>query len=165
MIHVRFSSLDEIDFDRLFEASLPRMDAGTYPWPEGIDTTEKKRTFIRAHVERVMSQPNSFCFKGVLDGTNISAIFGTVRRDQFYGALSLAGPDGNGSRAYAYDQAVIADMQALLATNGITEFYGFMPKASPLRATIPARHDITDNSYSPHLRDGVDTGQDLFRLC
>jgi len=124
MIHERIYALDMADFDYLFEQSLPRMDAGTYPWPGDAMTYEEKRGHILGFLNRVVASQGFFGFQGLLDGHLVSNHFGWREGDQYHGTITLVGPDANGSRSFVYRPDVKESLTDFLAGEGLTTFYG-----------------------------------------
>lgn len=152
IIHERIYAIDMADFDYLFEQSLPRMDAGTYPWPREGMTYEEKREHILGFLNRVVASQGFFGFKGLLGGHLVSNHFGWREGDQYHGTITLVGPDANGSRSFVYRPDVKESLTDFLAGEGLTTFYGYMPEKSPLRTTLPARHPSMERTYEPTAR-------------
>lgn len=152
MIHERIHAIDMTDFDYLFEQSLPRMDAGTYPWPREGMTFDEKRAHVLGFLTHVVAGPTFFGFKGLLDGYLVSNHFGWTNGDQYHGTITLVGPDVNGSRSYVYRPDVKQNLTDFLGLAGLTAFYGYMPEKSPLRVTLPARHPGMEGTYEPTAR-------------
>jgi hypothetical protein len=146
--HSLFTSLDEIPFDELFEASLPKMDAGTYKWfVPGLET-EDKRLQIQNFVENILSQENTFNSKVTIDDRVVVAIFGIRRGDDVYANLSLVRPDINGSRSFIYREDIRADRSNFLKEHGIKNFYGYMEPDSALKSALDLRNSVKPADYS-----------------
>ena len=47
----RIDSINEVDFDSLFEDSLNNMNTGTYIWAENVDTVEKKKQHLKIFIK------------------------------------------------------------------------------------------------------------------
>lgn len=152
MIHERIFRLDLPDFDYLFEQSLPRMDAGTYPWPREGMTFEEKRAHVLGFLTQVVASPAFFGFKGLLDGHLVSNHFGWTDSNQYHVTITLVGPDVDGSRSYFYRPDVRQSLTNFLVREGFSAFYGYMPEKSPLRSKLSARHPRMEHAFEPMMR-------------
>lgn len=153
MMHFRVTSLDEIDFSGLVAGSLPRMDAGTYVWPAGVETNKQKEDYLRSRAEAILAQPNALCFKCVVDGEDLAVIFGSLEKGILYGGFSLVRPDANGSRSFIYRQDVLDSQKQFLTGHGASSIRAAAPVASPLMAGLEARHSIANAKVLGHGDD------------
>jgi len=147
-------SLAEIDFDTLFSASLPAMDAGSYVWPEDGMTAGAKHDFVRAHCERILTLDGGFGFKEVLDGVNVSGGVGLLRDGLFSPCIGLVQPDANGSRAFTYDTGRLGQWRAFLRSHGAHAMALLLPDSSPIYTQLPDRYDMAQAVVSDGSRPG-----------
>lgn len=123
---IKFStvtSMDEIDFDRLFEGSLEYMDAN-FVWPEGVTTTEEKKAVLhRLATFGVSGQEimggKLYAHKVSIDGADTAFGYGIMRDGELEQLFGLMAPDLNGSRAFIYDDAYLAEYQSFLDSQGV----------------------------------------------
>lgn len=96
----RINSINEVDFDSLFEDSLNNMDAGTYVWAEDLDTVEKKKQHIRNIISNLVEP---FMYK-VTDesGKDLSLVIGDLKNGTFTIILSFTGYNSNMSKSWIY---------------------------------------------------------------
>lgn len=148
--YYRIFSIEEIDFNGLFDNSYQKMCEGTYPWHEDIDTFEQRKEFIRKFIEGIFRSKDAFGFVAREAGTHdLCAIIGMLYGDKFDGLLSLAQPDlAYNNRSYVYDAFVIQSMYDFCKSYGIKEFWGYLPKNSPLRNTIPPRINFDQSTFT-----------------
>src|SRR6516225_6320559 len=101
-----FHSLDEIPFDTLYAASLPKLEAGTFVWPDHVQTGDARKAFVAERFRDILSLPTGL---GVwVTGPDRFVIIGFGDGTAFHMVIALIAPDEKGSRAYAYDPDVIA---------------------------------------------------------
>lgn len=156
MMHFAITSLADIDFEGLVDASLPRMDAGTFIWPAGVETVAEKHAYLRRRAESILAQPNAFCYGCTVDGEDLAAIFGALNDGVMSGGFSLVRPDRNGSRAFIYRQDVLDSQRAFFAAHGVASLKAVVPKASPLVPGLNSRHNPAQIPAHPVVGDGYD---------
>ena len=110
------------EFDSLFSASLPYMEAGTFDWAfvGSPGTAEEKRAAIRARFQALIGLPNTKCVLWRKDGVPVSIAAGSRNAgdaDYITWVAVLYGPDGNGSRSWLYDEGFIAQTKAYFLEN------------------------------------------------
>lgn len=144
-----FADLSEIPYAELLDASLPKMDAGTYDWSI-IDATtaEEKRAFITNHLTGILDHPEAFACAVSIDSEVLLAVFGTRSAADLIAALSLGRPDSTGSRAYIWRQDVRRALFECLEASGFRRMIGFMPKGSTLKDDLNKR----DNRGTQHYQ-------------
>jgi hypothetical protein len=145
--HIRIYNIDEIDFDGLFNASLEKMDSGTYVWNNGIDTYESKYAFVKDHTNHIFQQPNFFGYKLVVDGSDLGAVLGSLNNKTFVSSISFFKPDANGSRAYIYNPDVPTDYVRFLKEHDVEEVLSFMTFNSSIKKTMSHNFGIDEESY------------------
>lgn len=124
------------------------MDGGTYPWPSNIKTKNDKYIAIKSHIMNTLDMANSIATKVIWEDRVTGAIFGTRHDNIFIAAISLLRPDLQGSLSWVWDPKVRQDFTECLASVGITEVRGFMPKTSVLRtSSFKDRHSLCDESF------------------
>ena len=152
--YTRISSMSDIDFDTLFAASLPAMDAGTYPWPEGVADEAAKKSMFAAHAQNLLDAPAGFCMKGERDGVCVVAIFGVLSSGVYSNAVGLLRSDATGSRAFIHDPEYVSSYYTFLREAGATTLQVVVPKLSAIRAYIDKAYSFSgDDVYS--WRDGT----------
>lgn len=164
MMHSRLYSLDEIDFDAMFEASLPAMDAGTYAWPNPRLRAKGKRDAIYNHMNIVLNLSSGFGYKGILDGVIVSAGVGLLQGDTFKTIIGLTHPDKNGSRSFAYDQVWLKDYRSFLKKNGANVIEATVPPNSAVLKNFPDRHDMSNAEYETCKTPGPSRGHVCVRI-
>lgn len=106
------TSVDGPEFDSLFLASLPYMEADTFSWEflQNPTTEEEKREAVRARCQELIDLPST---KGVLwkkDGTPIHIAVGSFNafdKEYITWVVSLCGPDANNSKSWLFDESYI----------------------------------------------------------
>ena len=123
----KITSLSDIDFDVLFDATLPILDAEDHYWPANVTSYEAKTANTVAVVNFVNSMPAPSSFTVEVDGMTVAAIFGFINEGQHSIIVGLLREDANGSRGYVYDpgwaQAVKDIAISDGATSGAMRFY------------------------------------------
>lgn len=98
------TSIDDTEFDDLFAASLPDLDAGSYPWhlfPQ-IVTVEDKRSHMRAAYDRLLE--DGIVWR-VADSDGVLLLnAGEQTGDTLRWVLGLVKPDASGSKSYFYSE-------------------------------------------------------------
>jgi len=154
------TSVDDTEFNDLFWASLPSLDAGSYPWHlYGTLTDLEKRDHMRSNFNRVMA--DGFAWRvsddegvlmlnaGIQDGTTAQWLVGLVK------------PDASGSKSYLYNEDYRNARNAYWAEIGITSWTLETAGANtPVHAHLLNRQTadaigatLTENSreVAPHL--------------
>lgn len=100
----RINQVEEEAFNRLFDTSLPAMDAGSYQWNlfPHITTVEEKRNHIRANFEAYANDPNGIVFQVRQDDRVLQYNCGTLINNHLTWVLGLVGTDINGSKSFMY---------------------------------------------------------------
>lgn len=120
----RITEIDEAVFNRLFDDSLPAMDAGSYKWDlfPHITTEQQKRDHIRDNFISIPSQPNGILFQVKQDDRVLQYNCGTLKDGHLVWILGLIGKDINGSKSFMYAEDY-HDAEALFWTqNNITSW-------------------------------------------
>lgn len=154
------TSIDDTEFDALFWASLPELDAGSYPWHlYGTLTDLEKKDHIRAGFSNVLD--DGFVWRvsdddgvlmlnaGLQDGTTAKWVMGLVK------------PNAAGSKAYLYSEDYRNARNAYWAEIGITSWTLETAGANtPVHSHLLSRQTanaigttLTENSreVAPHL--------------
>ena len=115
------TTIDDTEFDALFWASLPDLDAGSYPWRlHGTLTDLEKKDHIRAGFDRLLT--DGFVWRvsdddgvlmlnaGVQDGTTATWLMGLVK------------PNAANSKSYLYSEDYRNARNAYWTSIGITSW-------------------------------------------
>ena len=123
----KITSLSDIDFDVLFDATLPILDAEDHYWPANVTSYEAKKAHIVSMFNFINSMPIPSSFTVDVDGTTVAVIFGCINEGQHNIFVGLLREDANGSRGYVYApgwaQAVKDIAISDGATSGVMRFY------------------------------------------
>tara|TARA_R110000868_G_scaffold361979_1_gene624029 strand:- start:476 stop:1000 length:525 start_codon:yes stop_codon:yes gene_type:complete len=123
----KINSLTDIDFDVLFDATLPILDAEENYWHDKAASYEDKKAHTVSIFNFVNSMEKPSCFKVDVDGLTVAVIFGYIHEGQHTILVGLLREDANGSRSYVYDagwaQAVRDITTSDGATSGSMRFY------------------------------------------
>lgn len=97
--------INQEDFSRLFTASLPAMDAGSYRWDmfPSITTNEQKENHIKTLFENCLEDPTGIVFQVRQDDRALQYNCGTLIDNHLVWSLGLMGTDINGSKSYLYN--------------------------------------------------------------
>lgn len=100
----KIESINEEDFNRLFDASLPSMDAGSYKWDlfPDINTEEEKRAHIKSSFESFLNDPNGIVFQVRQDDRVLQYNGGTLIDNHLLWMMGLIGTNVNGSKSFMY---------------------------------------------------------------
>jgi hypothetical protein len=114
----RIDSINEADFDSLFEDSLSSMNAGTYIWAENINTVEKKKQHIRDIIANIA---DPFMYK-VMDESDkdLSLVIGNLNNGTFTIIVSFTGYNTNMSKSWIYYTETIAARNAFFQQQQIS---------------------------------------------
>lgn len=116
------TTINDNEFDDLFAASLPSLNAGSYPWYlyGDVNTDSEKKALIRSGFERMRTE--GFLWRvadddgvlllnaGVKTGTSVNWVLGLVKSD------------ANGSKAYLYSEDYRNARNAYWTEIGITSW-------------------------------------------
>lgn len=123
-IFERITEIDEVVFNRLFDDSLPAMNAGSYKWDlfPTITTEQQKRDHIRDNFISIPNQSNGILFQVRQDDRVLQYNCGTLENGHLIWILGLVGRDINGSKSFMYADDY-HDAEALFWTeNNITSW-------------------------------------------
>lgn len=109
------TTIDDTEFDSLYDASSHYMDRSNYPyWIHGLSDPEDRRRHIRAEFDRWLSDGVVW---RVSDGElAIGLSGGQISDGRLWWYQSLVGPNAEGSRSYLYDDSYIAARDALFTS-------------------------------------------------
>jgi hypothetical protein len=151
------NSINEVDFDSLFEDSLNNMNTGTYIWTENVDTVEKKKQHLR---DIINSLVDPFMYK-VMDesGKDLSLVIGSLNKGTFTIILSFTGYNNNMSKSWIYYTETIEARRAFFEQQQISSVQfnhlsssGFSRKAPILLGSgWESRTYPTDKKFSPTM--------------
>lgn len=122
------TNVDGQEFDALFAASLPAMDAGTLPWggfPTSPSNEEEKRETLRSRMAHLLTLPDTKAAIWRKDGIPIEICIGTLKDNDPYitWLLAVYGPDASGTKAWLYDPAYLQQSKDWLMSNWGLEGY------------------------------------------
>lgn len=106
----------EVQLASLFDSSVDSMDAGTWAWPNDIDTNEKKFVYFKSIIEKLLSDPDNFAFKRTVNGNDVSFNLGKKHGTSFGYYIGLATGIG-GSKAWIFDDRVTPQQMQFLKDN------------------------------------------------
>lgn len=142
------SSLDEIDYDRVYNDSAAAVDA-YYRFPEDVVTLEQRRDFTR---DRLLSGIDGtwplqvegetfFMYKIIIDGWDHSLHAGFIEADgcTFRHTWMFASQISSEIRAITYSTDFYDAKAAFFQENGITHFKANAIKGTPLHTSIENR--------------------------
>ena len=115
------TTIDDSEFDDLFAASLPSLNAGSYPWElYGNLTDAQKKEHIRAGFDRMLTE--GFLWRVSDDDGALLLNAGVKTGTTAKWVLGLVKPDANNSKAYLYGEDYRNARDAYWATIGITSW-------------------------------------------
>jgi hypothetical protein len=100
----KIESINEQDFNRLFDASLPSMDGGSYKWDlfPNVVTEEQKRNHIKTLFEHFINVEDGIVFQVRQDDKVLQYNAGTLANNHLTWSIGLIGRDVNGSKSFMY---------------------------------------------------------------
>lgn len=116
------TTINDAEFDALFTASLPEMDAGSYPWGQfpAVNTDAEKKALIRGAYDRLLQ--DGIVWR-VYDDDGVLLLNGGVKTGTTAKwVLGLVKPDANNSKAYLYGEDYRKARNAYWAEIGITSW-------------------------------------------
>ncbi len=116
----KITSLSDIDFDVLFDATLPVLDAEENYWPVDVISYDDKKNHIIKMFNFTNSTPNPCCFKMDADGRTVTISFGYINDRQHHILVGLLRDDANGSRSYIYDAGWAQALKDIAIEHGAT---------------------------------------------
>lgn len=115
------TTIDDIEFDSLFWASLPELDAGSYPWHlYGTLTDLEKRDHIRAAFDRLLI--DGFVWRVSDDDGILMLNAGVQEGATAKWLLGLVKENAAASKAYLYSEDYRNARNAYWAQIGITSW-------------------------------------------
>lgn len=121
------NSLDEIDFDALFDGSYPQID-DSFIWPD-LTTLEEKKQYYRNQLESAINgtwpltnkSERLFMFKGIYNGVVMEFVAGYIEEDNetFRGHWCLTQSDDSGSKNKIHIAPAQQARTAFYHSNGI----------------------------------------------
>lgn len=115
---VKIFSLDDFDVDSLLASSLEAMKSGTYIWPSHITTDEQRIQFYKYYLTTSLLSPDSFAYKRVIDGQDVSFNIGYRDKDNNFVFVHALLGEFNGSKSWLFDPRIIRQQTDLLKDNG-----------------------------------------------
>ena len=115
------TSINDAEFDTLYEASSFYMDRSNYPyWIHGLRDPKDRKQHIRVEFDRWLT--NGVVWR-VFDGDLALGLSGGELVDnRLTWYQSLVGPNAGGSRSYLYDDNYIAARNELFTSLGTTSW-------------------------------------------
>lgn len=149
------------EFDSLFSASLPYMEAGTFDWGfVGAPSTDaEKLEAVRGRFQELIDLPNTKCVLWRKDGLAISVAVGSINggdEDYITYVAVLYGPDANGSRSWLYDESFIALTKAYFLEHW--DVIGY--KASCINDSSVMRYHLNKPNAASYYEVSVDSVED-----
>ena len=115
------TSIDDTEFNVLYEASSFYMDRSNYPyWIHGLRDPEARRQHIRAEFDRWLT--DGVVWRVSDGGLALGLSGGELADNRLTWYQSLVGPNAADSRSYLYDDAYIAARNAWLTSLGATSW-------------------------------------------
>lgn len=155
--------INQEDFSRLFAASLPAMDAGSYNWDlfSNLITNEQKENHIQTLFANCLEDPTGIVFQVRQDNRVLQYNCGTIVDNHLVWSLGLIGTDINGSKSYLYNDDYHTVEAGFFTIMGITswEIQSFSKDSSMLQhvtkifdkydkiGPIEETHILDDNLY------------------
>ena len=159
----RIDSINEVDFDSLFEDSLNNMNTGTYIWAENVDTVEKKKQHL---IDIIVSIVDPFMYK-VIDesGKDLSLVVGTLKKGTFTIIVSFTGYNTNMSKSWIYYTETIEARRAFFEEQQISsvQFNHLTSSGFSRKAPILLGSGWEDRTYPTDIRFSPTTTVDFFR--
>lgn len=96
------TSIDDTEFNTLFDASLAVLDAGAYPWHlfTEVNTVEQKKLHIRSAYDRLLTE--GFIWRVYDDNGVLLLNAGIKAGNRATFLLSLIKPNAEGTKSYLY---------------------------------------------------------------
>lgn len=112
------TSINDAEFDSLYEASSYYMDRSNYPYYlYGLADPDARRQHIRSGFDRWLSDGVVW---RVSDGDLALGLSGgEISNNKLIWYQSLVGPNAEGSRSYLYDDSYIAARNSMLTSLGV----------------------------------------------
>ena len=116
------TTIDNAEFDELFAASLPSLNAGSYPWHlyGNVTTDAQKKAHIRSGFNRMLTE--GFLWRVSDDDGVLLLNAGVKTGTTAKWVLGLVKPDANNSKAYLYGEDYRNARDAYWAEIGITSW-------------------------------------------
>ena len=150
------TSIDDAEFNSLFSASLPDMDAGSFPWRiHGQLTDIEKRDKLRADYEQLLSE--GFVWRVSDDDGVLMLNAGIQNGTSANWILGLVGTNAAGSKSYLYSQEYVDARNAYWASIGIT---GWTLEASG--ANTPVHNHMVSRQNANALGASMTTQERVF---
>ena len=114
------TTIDDTEFDILFDASLAVLDAGAYAWhlfPD-VDTVEQKKAHIRSAYNRLLTE--GFVWRVYDDDGVLLLNAGTKTGNRATFLLGLVKPNAAGTKSYLYTDEFNNARNAYWTEIGIT---------------------------------------------
>ena len=116
------TSINDDEFDDLFAASLPSLNAGSYPWHlyGDVTTDAEKKAHIRSGFDRMLTE--GFLWRVSDDDGVLLLNAGVKTGTTAKWVLGLVKPDANNSKAYLYGEDYRNARDAYWTEIGITSW-------------------------------------------
>jgi len=114
------TSIDDTEFNILFDASLAVLDAGAYPWHlfTEVNSVEEKKAHIRAAYNRLLTE--GFVWRVYDDDGVLLLNAGVQTGNRATFLLGLVKPNAAGTKSYLYTEDFNTARNAYWAEIGIT---------------------------------------------
>lgn len=114
------TTIDDTEFDTLFNASLAVLDAGAYSWHlfTNVDTVEKKKAHIRSAYDRLLTE--GFVWRVSDDDGVLLLNAGVKTGNRATFLLGLVKPNAAGTKSYLYTDEFNNARNAYWTEIGIT---------------------------------------------
>ena len=152
--YTKITSLNDINFDSLFQGTLPYMLIEQDYFPINIDTDEKRKQATIESLEAILSMPNSACFKVLDDENEIAALFGFIQDDMYIISYALLQDDINGSRSYIHDPKWFDNIKTFATAEGATYGGIYFFDTSPTLPSAKIIYGKTDSDITTTNIDG-----------
>jgi hypothetical protein len=139
----RLHKIEDVDFARLCEQTIPAMDDTSFEWPAGIATYGAKLALLRARTEDLLAQRNGMGFV-IREGADDQMVgVGIYSRGSYRMLLTFYSPS---SAPFALTPEFIDIWMGWLKGRGFREIIAPVPASR--RAAIIRMFDLTDDDFA-----------------
>lgn len=146
IIGTAIKSLEEVNFDRLYQASAPFLDQGNIKWPKGSSADARKEIYRKYLIDIFASSHGLAC--AITVGSEHHAIIAGFKQGGAFEIGALLAEPINDSRSYLYTETV---WNQFFRDNGIDQIIVTMAIGSSIPALMRGRYP---NARSAQLIDG-----------
>ena len=142
--------LENGDFKRLFDSSLPYIDDGNYLFADDATYDQKYDRFMSVYLSSAsgncLDEYNHYVVASFEDGKLLALYDGFYNPDDtsFNLCTTLYDNDANGSRSYSYKANYVSGWVAKLKEMGATKFHSYMPRGSQIAFKLQAKNTQND---------------------